>query len=90
MIIILSLVHILACYLSFTGPLISDSGSFLLAVMLGALYFRLEGTLDQRFGVLAPWIALLSFPEEWILEHLHVPEAGEQHERAGDVEAAVQ
>jgi hypothetical protein len=90
MIIILSLIHILACYLSLTSPLISDGGSFLLLVMLGALYFRLEGTLDQRVGVLAPWIAMLSFPEEWILEQLRVPEAGEQHERARDEEAAVQ
>ena len=90
MIIILSVVHILTCYLSLTSPLISDGGSFLLLVMLGALYFRLEGTLDQRVGVLTPWIAMLSFPEKWILEQLRVPGAGEQDERARDGEAAVQ
>jgi hypothetical protein len=58
--------------------------------MLGALSFCLESTLDQRVGLLAPWITMLSFPEEWILEQLRVPGAGEQHERAGNGEAAVQ
>jgi len=80
MIIILTLVCVLDARTSFfTTALSSSFLDVLTYILLGLTWHRLTATheyLELRDATWAPWVKLLSRPDVWIVEQLHL-----QHER---------